>query len=55
MLQGLFLTQYHNFYPLEIEGDSQILIDMATRLQAGSFATKLAKSWRLALCINLLK
>ena len=36
-----------NFLPLEIEGDSRILIEAATRIQSRSSAAKIASSWRL--------
>eukprot|EP00253_Pinus_taeda_P011126 PITA_11126 len=45
--QGLLLSRNHNFHPLEVEGDSQILINMAKHLLNGSHAKKIATSWRL--------
>lgn len=45
--QGLILTWNLNLQPLVVEGDSQILINMAKHLQNGSQARKIATSWRL--------
>eukprot|EP00253_Pinus_taeda_P011233 PITA_11233 len=47
MWKGICVADQHNFYPLEVEGDSLILINAATRIQAGSSAAKIASSWRL--------
>lgn len=44
--QGLLLSKNFNLQPLEIEGDSQILINMAKQLQNGTHARKVANSWR---------
>jgi len=46
--QGLLLARNLNLQPLIVEGDSQILINMAKRLQNGSQAKKITNSWRLA-------
>lgn len=48
LLQGLLLAQEHNFFPLEVEGDSQILINATTHLLLGASASKVSKSWCLA-------
>ena len=45
--QGLILSQQFGFHPLEVEGDSQILICMANQLLNGTGAHKIANSWRL--------
>lgn len=45
--QGIRLADQNHLYPLEVEGDSLILIAMAKRIQAGAKAVKVAKSWRL--------
>lgn len=44
---GLCIADKDNFFPLEVEGDSQILIDTAIHLHSVSIATKVASSWRL--------
>eukprot|EP00253_Pinus_taeda_P007787 PITA_07787 len=46
--QGLQIAQLQSFFPLIVEGDSQILINMAIKIQQGSPAQKVSKSWRLA-------
>eukprot|EP00253_Pinus_taeda_P001915 PITA_01915 len=52
--QGLLQAGNLNFQPIIVEGDSQILINMATRLQNGSNARKIALSWRLEARLNAL-
>eukprot|EP00253_Pinus_taeda_P017014 PITA_17014 len=47
MWKGICVADQHNFYPLEVEGDSLILINAVTRIQAGTSAAKIASSWRL--------
>jgi len=46
--QGLNLAQRHTFFPLIIEGDSQILINMAQQIIQGAPVNKLSCSWQLA-------
>lgn len=50
--QGLMISKNLNMHPLIVEGDSQILINMAIRLQYGAQASKVASSWRLAARLN---
>lgn len=45
--RGLLLARTHNYHPLEVEGDSQLLINMVKQLHNGSHASKIAMSWRL--------
>eukprot|EP00253_Pinus_taeda_P017843 PITA_17843 len=45
--QGLLVARSQNLQPLIVEGDSQIIIRMATRIQNGSQTRKVADSWRL--------
>jgi len=45
--KGICIAEKENFFPLEVEGDSQILIIAATRIQSGTSAAKIASSWRL--------
>ena len=45
--QGLLLSTQFGFLPLVVEGDSQILIAIATQLLNGTRAHKIANSWRL--------
>lgn len=46
--RGLILAQEQNFFPLIVEGDSQILINMALKIQQGSSIHKVSSSWRMA-------
>ena len=50
-LEGLWkvmkLADQHNFYPILIEGDTQILINMATQIQQGRSTSRVVNSWRL--------
>lgn len=55
MRQGLSLSHIHGFHPLEIEGDSQILINMANQLLQGAHANKVANSWRLEARLGLIE
>jgi len=45
--KGLCIAEKEIFFPLEVEGDSQILIAAATRIHSGTSAAKIASSWRL--------
>ena len=44
---GLSIAENQNFFPLDIEGDSQILIEATIIIQSGTSAAKIASSWRL--------
>jgi len=50
--QGLSIAKELNLKPLLIEGDSQIIINMAKRIQNGSQTRKVAHSWRLEARLN---
>eukprot|EP00253_Pinus_taeda_P002560 PITA_02560 len=50
--QGLSIARELNLYPLIVEGDSQIIINMATHIQNGSHTRKVAHSWRLEARLN---
>eukprot|EP00253_Pinus_taeda_P028735 PITA_28735 len=50
--QGLSLARELNLHPLMVEGDSQIIINMATCIQNGSHTRKVAHSWRLEARLN---
>lgn len=45
--QGICIAEQLQFFPLEVEGDSLILINAAKNIQAGTAADKVATSWRL--------
>jgi len=53
--KGLLLPGKLSLQPLIVEGDSQILINMATRIQNGSQARKVASSWRLEARLNAIE
>jgi len=50
--QGLSIAKEFNLQPLLVEGDSQIIINMANRIQNGSQTRKVAHSWRLEARLN---
>lgn len=53
--QSMNLAHQHNFHPIIIEGDSQILINMVTQIQLGSTASRVSKSWRLVTRLELIE
>lgn len=53
--QGLLLAQHHGLFPLVIEGDSQILINMAKQILQGTPAHKVVSSWRLVERLELIE
>eukprot|EP00253_Pinus_taeda_P009198 PITA_09198 len=46
--RGLQIAQQQRYIPLIVEGDSQIIINMATKIQQGTDAQKVSRSWRMA-------
>lgn len=53
--QGMNLAHQHNFHPIIVEGDSQIMIHMVTQIQLGITASRVATSWRPAARLELLE
>lgn len=51
---GLCLAQQHGFLPTIIEGDSQILINIANQILQGTLAHKVA-CWRLVARLELIE
>ena len=47
LLAGLALVEILNIYPVTFEGDSQIIINLAKKLQQGYQIHRLTKNWRL--------
>lgn len=45
--KGICIAEINNFFPLEVEGDSQVLIEVAIWIQSGSSVEKIASSWWL--------
>lgn len=52
--RGLKLAQKNGFFPLIVEGDSQIIIRMLIKMLHGSPAHKVSKSWRMAQRLELI-
>lgn len=46
--RGIILAQEQKYIPLIVERDSQILINMALKIQQGSPIHKVSNSWRMA-------
>eukprot|EP00253_Pinus_taeda_P024057 PITA_24057 len=53
--KGLNIAQKEGFSPLIVEGDSQILINMAIKIQQGTEAQKVSRSWRMVTRMELLQ
>lgn len=53
--QGLLLAQHHGFFPLVIEGDCQILINMAKQILQGTPTDKVVNSQRLVERLELIE
>lgn len=51
----LLLAQVHGFFPLLIEGDSKILINMVNKILQGTPSNNLVNSWRLVERIELIE
>ena len=46
LINGLIWAKETGKLPLVVEGDSQIIINMAHKLQVGSLMTQVSKNWR---------
>eukprot|EP00253_Pinus_taeda_P008458 PITA_08458 len=53
--RGLFMAQREGLLPLIVEGDSQLLINMAIKIQQGTEAQKVSRSWRMVSRLELLQ
>lgn len=53
--RGLHLAKERGLLPLIVEGDSQIIINMASKLLQGSPVHKVSSSWRMATRLELLQ
>ena len=47
IIEGIRMAMNLNFLPLIAEGDSQIILSLATRLQNGAHKEKITPSWRM--------
>lgn len=52
--QGLILAQNKGFFLLIIEGDSQIIINMVSKIMQGTPSSKVSNSWRMAKRLELI-
>jgi len=46
LVHGLCWANINGWSSLLVEGDSRLIIDLATRLQAGSSTSKVSRNWR---------
>lgn len=53
--RGLNMAQQEGLTPLIVEGDSQIIINMATKIQQGTEAQKVSRCWRMVTRLELLQ
>eukprot|EP00253_Pinus_taeda_P007163 PITA_07163 len=53
--RGLFMAQRERLSPLIVEGDSQLLINMDIKIQQGTEAQKVSRSWRMVTRLELLQ
>eukprot|EP00253_Pinus_taeda_P004733 PITA_04733 len=53
--RGLNIAQTQRYTPLIVEGDSQIIINMASKIQQGSEIQKVSRSWRMVTRLELLQ
>eukprot|EP00253_Pinus_taeda_P032540 PITA_32540 len=53
--KGINIAQKEGLTPLIVQGDSQILINMATKIQQGTEAQKVSRSWRMVTRLELLQ
>lgn len=54
ILAGMALVANLNIQPVILEGDSQIIINLAKKLQQGYQVNKITKNWRLEFCVERL-
>lgn len=53
--QGLILAQGKGFFSLIREGDSQIIINMVSKILQGTPSSKVSNSWRMAKRLELIE
>eukprot|EP00253_Pinus_taeda_P019391 PITA_19391 len=53
--RGLKIAQKQRYSALIVEGDSQIIINMASKIQQGSESQKVSRSWRMVTRLELLQ
>jgi len=55
LLYGIYIAINSNFSKLIVEGDSQIILHMLTKVQHGSEIDKISSNWRLESMLHQLK
>lgn len=55
LLAGLNMVMTNGWFPLIIEGDSQIILQMAMNLLHGKSVNKVADNWQLAYSLEQLR
>lgn len=55
LLVGLDMTQTHGWFPVILEGDSQVILQMAEKLLNGKQVHKVADNWCMIHHLELLK
>ena len=55
LINGLIWARQTKKMPLMVEGDSQIIINMARKLQAGSLTPQISKNWQWESMLQVLK
>jgi len=53
--RGLNIAQAQRYSPLIVEGDSQIIINMVSKIQQGSDVQKVSSNWRMVTRLELLQ
>ena len=48
LLAGLDMVAQHGWLPIILEGDSQIILQMATKVLHGKLVSKVADNWKMA-------
>lgn len=55
LLVGLDMTQTHGWYMIILEGDSQVILQMAEKLLKGKQVHKVANNWHMIHNLELLQ
>ena len=55
LLVGLDMVAQHGWLPIILEGDSQIVLQMATKLLHGKPMSMVADNWKMAHSLDLLR
>jgi ribonuclease HI len=55
LIKGLTLSHHHGYHQIVVEGDSQIILNMLTKLLHGSSLENISPSWRLLHLLDYLR